>query len=71
MILFEYLWMVIVDSLYDIQHTDIFWPVVAQTGAHLLLDLAFPRHSYHLADGGEGGELQGEGGVVSRNFLLS
>ena len=42
---------------------DIYWPVVAQTLWLLLHHIASPCHSHHLA-GGEGGEGQGEGGVI-------
>ena len=37
--------------------------VITQAAALLLHHIAFPRHSDQLS-GGEGGELQGEGGVV-------
>ena len=39
------------------------WPVVSQLISLGLHHLAFPRYSDQLA-GGEGRELQGEGGVV-------
>ena len=42
---------------------DIYSPVVAQLVPLLLHHIASPCHSHHLA-GGEGGEGQGEGGVI-------